>query len=754
MNTGRCYYYLMSPPGHGKAGLGATETGARKHMGMPSSLGASSRGFKGETQGPERGSSEIYDPRLREFVFRVIFAALLIALVQLDHLDVFLGGEIDFFSLYILAGAFLAYAVIAYFFHDIFSLRGPHAWAVSIIDVFSLCAAVYFCGGIESYTFLFLGTIPLIGGMYRGYKGASYACALCLIGFTAIVVLDRQQPPGYNVAQAVAIRYAYIIAATVVNILVVDLMLKDRNRLKIFYEISRSSSKSPALYNVLKEITQRMAEFMRAEVALVFLYNEESGTLDAQQPSLGLDFMSTARLRLQADTPGVLSSCFRNDKPLLVTRRLSREVEISPFAPGYNVFDMLASPLVARGRTIGLIVMANKLNRRGFNKHDLALTELIAPHISVFLDNALLYRRSEEKVAQLTSLIRVIDAINTVSSLDQLYNLAMDVIRGLFAVEKALINIIDYRVELMETVRSFGYSEEYITRHLSHPFEAINECYVMRHDETFLCTDVASDLRCPNMLVDPESHSVLCVPIRSGKNVYGILHMASRYQNAFDEEDAALANAIGEQIGMVVESARLFEEINRLAITDDMTGLYNIRYLRRVLGEEVKRSIRYNRPLSFIMLDIDFFKIYNDKHGHPRGDEVLRILAGLLQQNTRDVDTVFRYGGEEFSVIIPEVGKQEAYAMAERIRRVVQEHLFPYEEDQPGGNLTVSIGVASLPDDAQEGEELVDKADRALYRAKQSGRNRVSLYDPSEDSISLPMRSHAPLRQPPPPPDG
>lgn len=81
LNTGRCYYYLMSPPGHGKAGLGATETGARKHMGMPSSLGASSRGFKGETQGPERGSSEIYDPRLREFVFRVIFAALLIALV-------------------------------------------------------------------------------------------------------------------------------------------------------------------------------------------------------------------------------------------------------------------------------------------------------------------------------------------------------------------------------------------------------------------------------------------------------------------------------------------------------------------------------------------------------------------------------------------------------------------------------------------------------------------------------------------------
>jgi diguanylate cyclase (GGDEF)-like protein len=717
-------------------------------MDIPPSQEVYSQDSSKDTSGRDYGSTEMYNPRLREFLFRILFALLLLAVVQLDHFDINLGGEIDFFPLYILTAVYLAYAVLVYFFYDTLSLKGPRAWAIGAIDIFSLCAAVYFCGGVESYTFLFFGTVPLIGGIYGGYRGASYACVLCLIGFTAIALLDHQYPPGYNIAQAVAIRYSYIIGATIVNIFIVDLVLRDRNRLKIFYEISQSSSKSPALYNVLKEITQRMAEILKTEVALVFLHNEVSGTLDAQQPSLGLDFMSTARLRLNATVPGVLSNCFRNAKPVLVSRRLSREVEIAPFAPDYNVFDLIACPLVARGKSIGLIVLANKLNRRGFKRRDLTLTELIAPHISVFLDNALLYHRSEEKVAQLTSLIRVIDAISTVSSLDQLYNLALDVIRGLFAVEKALINITNNQTELMETVRSFGYSEEYIARHLSHPFETVSECYVLRHDEAFLSMDIAEDLRCPNMLVDPETRSVLCVPIRSGKKVYGILHMASRYHNAFDEEDTALANAIGEQIGLAVESARLFEEINRLAVTDDLTGLYNIRYLKRVLGEEVKRSIRYSRPLSFIMLDIDFFKIYNDQHGHPRGDEVLRILSGLLQQNTRDVDTVFRYGGEEFSVIIPEVGKQEAYGMAERIRRVIQEHLFPYEEDQPGGNLTVSIGVANLPDDADEGEELIDMADRALYRAKQSGRNRVSLYDPAEDNITLPYHLPPSTAQP------
>jgi diguanylate cyclase (GGDEF)-like protein len=159
----------------------------------------------------------------------------------------------------------------------------------------------------------------------------------------------------------------------------------------------------------------------------------------------------------------------------------------------------------------------------------------------------------------------------------------------------------------------------------------------------------------------------------------------------------------------------------------------------------VKRSLRYGRPLSFIMLDIDFFKIYNDQHGHLRGDEALRILSGLLQQNTRDVDTVFRYGGEEFSVIIPEVGKEEAFSMAERIRRVIQGHVFPYEEDQPNGNFTVSMGVANLPTDAEDAEGVVDKADRALYRAKQTGRNKVCLYDPDDDRAMHP-RGFSPLR--------
>ena len=414
----------------------------------------------------------------------------------------------------------------------------------------------------------------------------------------------------------------------------------------------------------------------------------------------------------------------------------------------------MSYPLVARGKSIGLMLLANKSSRGGLNRRDLTLAELLAPQISILLNNAVLYHGSEEKVAQMTSLIRVADAIDNVSSLDQLYNLALDIIRGLFMAEKALINIINSQTGLIETVRNFGYNKEYVERHLSQPFEQIDNCYVINNDRTFLCVNVTQDERCPNMSIDEETRSVLCVPICSGKDIYGILHMASLYPNAFDDEDAALADAIGEQLGMAIKSAQMFEEISRLAITDSLTGLYNIRHLKRVLGEEVKRSIRYERPLSFLMIDIDFFKIYNDHHGHPRGDEILRILAGLLQQNTRDVDTVIRYGGDEFSVILPEVSRYEAFSTAERIRRVIENHAFPFEEEQPKGNLTVSIGVASLPANAADGRELIDKADRALYSAKQKGRNTSCLYYLEEDTHAIHTQTHSsdgdPLPSPPP----
>jgi len=167
------------------------------------------------------------------------------------------------------------------------------------------------------------------------------------------------------------------------------------------------------------------------------------------------------------------------------------------------------------------------------------------------------------------------------------------------------------------------------------------------------------------------------------------------------------------------------EALKELSITDGLTGLYNHRYFYKKLEAEIKRADRYSTNLSLLILDVDDFKFYNDKNGHPRGDEVLRRFGSLISENLRDVDVACRYGGEEFAVILIETDKATAINSAERLRAAISGHHFPHEEDQPLGDVTVSIGIASYPADTKDMKELVKKADAALYRAKGEGKNRV-----------------------------
>ncbi len=173
------------------------------------------------------------------------------------------------------------------------------------------------------------------------------------------------------------------------------------------------------------------------------------------------------------------------------------------------------------------------------------------------------------------------------------------------------------------------------------------------------------------------------------------------------------------------ELERLNRNLKDVADKDWLTGLYNRRYLRSALDSEISRSIRHQRSFSLILLDVDHFKIYNDTHGHLAGDEVLRGVAQILQNVGRSDHLCARYGGEEFVVLMPEANHEGALAVAERIRRAVEEHPFEERETQPEGAVTVSLGVATFPEDGVDGDALIGRADAALYLAKEKGRNCV-----------------------------
>ena len=236
-----------------------------------------------------------------------------------------------------------------------------------------------------------------------------------------------------------------------------------------------------------------------------------------------------------------------------------------------------------------------------------------------------------------------------------------------------------------------------------------------------------------------DTDSFMSLPIQADERVIGAINLTSkRNGEAFDENDLQNLTVLAHQFGIAMQNARTLQQVESLSLTDALTGLFNRRYFDQALAREVERSRRYSHQFTLGIFDIDYFKEYNDTHGHPAGDAALRQFADVLRFATRATDVIVRYGGEEFAVVFPRTGENEkgsrpgAGHFSGRIRTFVEAHPFPGAATQPGGKLTVSGGLAVFPDDvgeegttAQFAETLIQRADERLFRAKGDGRNRI-----------------------------
>lgn len=224
-------------------------------------------------------------------------------------------------------------------------------------------------------------------------------------------------------------------------------------------------------------------------------------------------------------------------------------------------------------------------------------------------------------------------------------------------------------------------------------------------------------------------------PMLSNDDITGLVCLGANFKSEpYSEESLETLGILTNMLSVATHNARNYERLRELSYTDGMTGLHNYRFFRLRIKEELARARRESSSLSLLIMDVDHFKNYNDTLGHPAGDEVLRKVSNILKKSVRDNDIVARYGGEEFAIILPRATQHGATALAERIRIKVEEAGFFREEVQPMGKVTISVGLASFPQDAPAETELISFADQALYVAKKSGRNQVVIAKDIEET--------------------
>jgi len=253
--------------------------------------------------------------------------------------------------------------------------------------------------------------------------------------------------------------------------------------------------------------------------------------------------------------------------------------------------------------------------------------------------------------------------------------------------------------------------------------------WVVQYRKPLIINDVRADRRFDarlDMLTGFRTRSILCAPLLSRGRIIGAVELINKRKGPFTREDLAMVTTLVEPGAIAIENAILYQRSAELTVTDDLTKLFNSRYLNVHLRREIKRSRRYGVPVSLIFLDLDGFKEVNDNHGHLSGSRALFEVGQVLQRTVREIDVVSRYGGDEFTIILPQTGATGAMIIADRIRAAVEDQVFLSGQGLTV-RLTASFGVSTFPDHGQSREELIQKADQAMYLVKDRGKNGVAL---------------------------
>ncbi|HIE64746.1 MAG: sensor domain-containing diguanylate cyclase [Nitrospira sp.] len=343
-------------------------------------------------------------------------------------------------------------------------------------------------------------------------------------------------------------------------------------------------------------------------------------------------------------------------------------------------------------------------------------------------ENTRLKQELRRRTKELSSFIVFGKALSSVLEFEKVLRVIMDTARKILRCESWSLILVDESKKELYFKMVKGPTMK-VAKKLRYKMGEGPAGWVAEQGKPLLISDFSSQWQFQPKEFYPHvgARTALCLPIISKKKVIGVIQMVNRAdETPFDENDLSLLSKLGDQATLAIERSDLYKKMADLASTDDLTHLYNIRYLDHILDLEIKRCRRYSIRLSLIFLDMDFFKLVNDQHGHLMGSQVLVEVANILNNSLREIDIVARYGGDEFVVVLPETSVEIAGRIARRIRNAIHSYEFLKKEGL-SLHLTASFGIAGFPDQAKNKTDLVCLADQAMYRAKVMGRDKIFL---------------------------